>query len=218
MHRAALRSRSSRQRVGDGLRVEPLDAERLAEVDGVRPLEAAALQGSRSARRASRGVRCWPVVVDHSRACEAPPRVRRPPSTCRHPSWDRCVRPVELEGPEYIVRTFPKWLGLHPFAQIERPRRAAATQRFQLLVCGMRASASVRRRRSLWTRRNSGRRPCPRLLGARERRRARCFRSLRRRQGATRARIVVRRRRIATERRVGTRELSPEGVWTLNGP
>ena len=28
---------------------------------------------------------------------------------------------IELEGPEHLVRSFPKWFGLHPFASVERP-------------------------------------------------------------------------------------------------
>jgi hypothetical protein len=28
---------------------------------------------------------------------------------------------IELEGPEHLVRSFPKWFGLHPFAGVERP-------------------------------------------------------------------------------------------------
>ena len=30
-------------------------------------------------------------------------------------------RAIELEGPEHLVRSFPKWFGLHPFASVERP-------------------------------------------------------------------------------------------------
>jgi hypothetical protein len=30
-------------------------------------------------------------------------------------------RAIELEGPEHLVRSFPKWFGLHPFAGVERP-------------------------------------------------------------------------------------------------
>jgi hypothetical protein len=28
---------------------------------------------------------------------------------------------IELEGPRTLVRSFPKWFGLHPFAAIEHP-------------------------------------------------------------------------------------------------
>jgi hypothetical protein len=28
---------------------------------------------------------------------------------------------IELEGPRTLVRSFPKWFGLHPFATIEHP-------------------------------------------------------------------------------------------------
>ena len=32
-------------------------------------------------------------------------------------------RAIELEGPEHLVRSFPKWFGLHPlFADVEHPR------------------------------------------------------------------------------------------------
>lgn len=37
-------------------------------------------------------------------------------------------RDIRLEGPEHLVRTFPTWFGLHPLAQIKRPRRSAATR------------------------------------------------------------------------------------------
>jgi len=30
-------------------------------------------------------------------------------------------RDIQLEGPEHLVRSFPKWFGLHPFASVERP-------------------------------------------------------------------------------------------------
>jgi hypothetical protein len=30
-------------------------------------------------------------------------------------------RAIQLEGPEHLVRAFPKWFGLHPFATVERP-------------------------------------------------------------------------------------------------
>ena len=29
-------------------------------------------------------------------------------------------RAIQLEGPEHLVRSFPKWFGLHPFANVER--------------------------------------------------------------------------------------------------
>lgn len=34
-------------------------------------------------------------------------------------------RAIELEGPEHLVRSFPKWFGLHPFASVERPASRA---------------------------------------------------------------------------------------------
>jgi hypothetical protein len=30
-------------------------------------------------------------------------------------------RAIELEGPGHLVRSFPKWFGLHPFAGVDRP-------------------------------------------------------------------------------------------------
>ena len=30
-------------------------------------------------------------------------------------------RTIELEGPRLLVRSFPKWFGLHPFATVEHP-------------------------------------------------------------------------------------------------
>lgn len=32
-------------------------------------------------------------------------------------------RKVALEGPEHLVRAFPRWFGLHPFAHVERVGR-----------------------------------------------------------------------------------------------
>jgi hypothetical protein len=34
-------------------------------------------------------------------------------------------RAIELEGPADLVRSFPKWFGLHPFAGTERPASRA---------------------------------------------------------------------------------------------
>jgi hypothetical protein len=34
-------------------------------------------------------------------------------------------RAIELEGPEHLVRSFPKWFGLHAFANVERPASRA---------------------------------------------------------------------------------------------
>ena len=31
------------------------------------------------------------------------------------------TRAIELEGPRALVRSFPKWFGLHPFASVEHP-------------------------------------------------------------------------------------------------
>jgi hypothetical protein len=31
------------------------------------------------------------------------------------------TRAIELEGPRVLVRSFPKWFGLHPFAAVEHP-------------------------------------------------------------------------------------------------
>ena len=28
---------------------------------------------------------------------------------------------IELEGRTHLVRSFPKWFGLHPFASVDRP-------------------------------------------------------------------------------------------------
>ncbi|MGH2945076.1 MAG: winged helix-turn-helix transcriptional regulator [Solirubrobacteraceae bacterium] len=36
---------------------------------------------------------------------------------------------IELEGAEHLVRSFPKWFGLNPFARVQRPRASAATRR-----------------------------------------------------------------------------------------
>lgn len=38
-------------------------------------------------------------------------------------------RDIELEGPEHLVRAFPKWFGLHPFAGVKRPRERDAALR-----------------------------------------------------------------------------------------
>lgn len=37
-------------------------------------------------------------------------------------------RDIELEGPEHLVRDFPKWFGLNPFASVERPRGSPAAR------------------------------------------------------------------------------------------
>jgi hypothetical protein len=37
-------------------------------------------------------------------------------------------RDIELEGAEHLVRSFPKWFGLNPFARVERPRGPAAAR------------------------------------------------------------------------------------------
>jgi DNA-binding HxlR family transcriptional regulator len=37
-------------------------------------------------------------------------------------------RDIGLEGPEHLVRGFPKWFGLHPLARVERVHSSAATR------------------------------------------------------------------------------------------
>ena len=40
------------------------------------------------------------------------------------------ARRIELQGPDHLVRGFPRWFGLSSFASVERPRpHAAATRR-----------------------------------------------------------------------------------------
>jgi hypothetical protein len=36
---------------------------------------------------------------------------------------------VRLDGPEHLVRGFPAWFGLSPFAGMERPRAALTAAR-----------------------------------------------------------------------------------------
>ena len=36
---------------------------------------------------------------------------------------------IELEGPRTLVRSFPKWFGLHPFSAIEHPHQSTARLR-----------------------------------------------------------------------------------------
>jgi DNA-binding HxlR family transcriptional regulator len=38
-------------------------------------------------------------------------------------------RDIELDGADHLVRSFPKWFGLNPFASVQRPDRPAAARR-----------------------------------------------------------------------------------------
>jgi DNA-binding HxlR family transcriptional regulator len=93
-------------------------------------------------RATPKPLRCWWLVLDGA-----------PPDLClRDPGWgvditihsDPCALTavymgdvplaaalrrgaVRLEGPEHLVRGFPDWFGLSPFAGMERPRRAVTS-------------------------------------------------------------------------------------------